>query len=183
MKPLAETLSSELLDIVDEADRVVGVRTRGDVHRLGLMHRSVHVLVFNRSGELLLQKRSLQKDECQGMWDSSCAGHIESGQTYDSTAPRELEEELGIACDESLQALFKMRPSKENGFEFAMVYRLVHDGPFCLAADEIDEVAWFKTTEVDRWVENTINREIGEIQSLTSGFCRIWQKYHRHYAL
>lgn len=177
MKPLAETLSSELLDIVDDTDRVVGSRTRGDIHRLGLKHRSVHVLVFSSAGELLLQKRSMMKDECRGMWDSSCAGHVESGQSYEETAPRELEEELGISVDESLQALFKMPATADSGLEFAMVYRTVHDGPFEFAEDEIDEIAWYSTSEIDLWVRATMNQASDTPQTLTSGFCEIWQHY------
>ena len=113
---MAQTLSSELLDVVDPADRVIDTRTRGEIHRLRLMHRSVHVLVFNTAGELLLQKRSMQKDECAGMWDSSCAGHVESGQSYDQTAPRELEEELGFSSPQPLTPLFKMSATEDNGF-------------------------------------------------------------------
>ena len=44
---MAETLSSELLDVVDSADQVVGSRTRGEIHELRHMHRSVHVLVLS----------------------------------------------------------------------------------------------------------------------------------------
>ncbi len=177
MKRVAETLSTELLDVVDAADQVVAQRSRGDVHKLRLMHRSVHVLVFNARGELLLQKRSMQKDECQGMWDSSCAGHVESGQSYEETAPRELAEELGLSNQAELDALFKMPATEDNGLEFAMVYRTQHEGPFTFAEDEIDEVAWFSAEQVDEWVADTTASKPGHEQSLTSGFCEIWQCY------
>ena len=52
---------TEIFDIVDECDEVIGSASREEVHRKGLKHRSVH-LVFNRKGEVLLQKRSMQKD-------------------------------------------------------------------------------------------------------------------------
>lgn len=179
MKLLAQTLSSELLDVVDAADQVVGCRTRGDIHQLRLMHRSVHVLVFSSDGALLLQKRSMQKDECGGMWDSSCAGHVESGQSYEQTAPRELEEELGLPLSVPLQQLFKMPATPDNGHEFAMVYRTVHDGPFVFAEDEIDEIAWFGKPAIDQWVADTLAISDQAAQTLTSGFCEIWQQYRR----
>ena len=56
----------EFLDVVDESDNVVGRSRRSDVHQRGLLHRSIHLLVFNRSGELLMQKRSMEKDEAPG---------------------------------------------------------------------------------------------------------------------
>ncbi len=170
---MAETLSSELLDIVDSSDVVVGSLSRGEIHRQGLMHRSVHVLVFNNSNSILLQKRSMLKDECGGMWDSSCAGHVESGQGYDETAPRELEEELGFISTNTLQPLFKMPPTAANGNEFAMVYRTDFDGPFTVAEDEIDEIRWFDLSVVDDWVCHGGNPD-GE---LTVGFCEIWRQY------
>jgi len=77
-----KTSLSELLDVVDDRDQVIGTLTRGEIHRRELKHRSVHVLVFDGDGSVLLQKRSMEKDECAGMWDTSCAGHVESGQDY-----------------------------------------------------------------------------------------------------
>ena len=53
-------VSQELLDVVDENDRVVAVKTRGEIHAQGLMHRAVHILVFNQQGDLFIQKRSMK---------------------------------------------------------------------------------------------------------------------------
>lgn len=172
---MAETLSSERLDVVDTKDQVTGSLSRGEVHQRGLMHRSVHVLVFNSEGSVLLQKRSMQKDECRGMWDSSCAGHVESGQGYDETVPRELQEELGFVAGKALQSLFKMQPTAVNGNEFAMVYRVDYNGPFIAAEDEIDELQWFALDDVDVWVERGESIIAGA--ELTSGFCEIWRRY------
>ncbi len=172
---MAETLSSELLDIVDDHDCVIGTLSRGEVHLQGFKHRSVHVLVFNANNAILLQKRSMQKDECQGMWDSSCAGHVESGQSYEDTAPRELIEELGFSPMWPLVFLFKMLPTKDNGWEFAQVFRTDYNGPITVAADEIDEVQWFEPDVVDAWVSgDSTEIPVGE---LTNGFCEIWKRY------
>lgn len=179
MIPVAETLSTELLDVVDSADQVVDVRSRGEIHRERLMHRSVHVLVFNAGGELLLQKRSMLKDECRGMWDSSCAGHVEAGQTYHETAPRELSEELGLSLDTALEPLFKMPATEVNGLEFAMVYRTIHNGPFVFAEDEIDAIKWFDFAHVDQWVAETVSATDTSSRTLTSGFCEIWNRYRQ----
>ncbi len=163
-----------MLDVVDVDDRVIGVATRGDIHARGLMHRAVHVLVFNREGSVLLQKRSIQKDQCAGMWDSSCAGHVESGQSYQETAPRELQEELGFEPVEPLQFLFKMPPGKENGYEFAMVFAIEHEGPFTAAPDEIDELQWFSCAQIDEWIKKPATNDS---QELTTGFIEIWNRY------
>jgi len=169
-----------LLDIVDHCDQVIGTLSRGEVHARGLMHRSVHVLVFHTDGRLLLQKRSLQKDNCPGMWDSSCAGHVESGADYNETANRELTEELGFKPESPLQSVFKMSPTRDNGLEFAMVFQTIFDGPFVLARDEIDEVRWVDLLGVDQWCRASCDAgaldDSGFPGELTSGFTEIWQR-------
>lgn len=173
---MAETSLTELLDVVDLNDVVVDSKSRGDVHRLQLPHRSVHVLVFNGSGDLLLQKRSMLKDECAGMWDTSCAGHVEAGQDYGETALREFEEELGIQLNLEPEYLFKMSPTVGNGMEFAAIYRVYHDGPFVAAEDEIDELEWFSGEQLDLWI-NGDSALAGAV--LTTGFCEIWRRYRK----
>lgn len=175
--PGVQTTSTELLDIVDETDNVIGSATRGDIHLRGLVHRSIHVLVFDGAEKILLQKRSMQKDQCAGMWDTSCAGHVEAGQGYEETAPRELDEELGFTPDAPLQALFKMQPTSANGNEFAMVYSVVHKGPFTAAQDEIDELRWFSFAEIDEWVDRLASSTGGRSPDLTSGFMEIWSRF------
>src|SRR6187549_1903564 len=86
----------ELFVIVDENDQPVGTMPRREVHRLKQRHRAVHLLVVNREGKIFLHKRSMKKDLFPGVWDSSAAGHVGAGEDYDSTAVRELHEELGI---------------------------------------------------------------------------------------
>ena len=67
---------------------MIGREPRSVVHARGLRHRAVHVLVFNSAGELFLQKRSMTKDNDPGLWDSSCSGHVDAGETYDEAAVR-----------------------------------------------------------------------------------------------
>ncbi len=173
---MAETSASELLDVVDLSDTVVDSMSRGEVHRLQLPHRSIHVLVFNSDGKCLLQKRSMLKDECAGMWDSACAGHVEAGQDYAITTVREFDEELGVKLDATPEYLFKMTPTAGNGMEFAAVYRVYHDGPFAVAEDEIDELEWFSVSQLDRWVNGESAVTGAE---LTTGFGEIWRRFRQ----
>ncbi|MGB8170892.1 MAG: 16S rRNA (adenine(1518)-N(6)/adenine(1519)-N(6))-dimethyltransferase RsmA, partial [Chthoniobacteraceae bacterium] len=89
----AQDVHGEIFDVVDEGDRVIGQKSRFEVHRQKMLHRAVHIFVFNEAGELFLQRRSKWKDVHPLRWDSSAAGHVNAGQTYDETAPREIEEE------------------------------------------------------------------------------------------
>src|SRR4051812_21911328 len=113
--------ADEVFDIVNERDEVIGRQTRAEVHRLGLRHRAVHVLVFNQRGEVFLQKRSMKKDTFPGAWDSSASGHLDSGEDYGACAARELGEEIGLKVAGPLVQLFKIDACLETGQEFIRV--------------------------------------------------------------
>jgi isopentenyl-diphosphate delta-isomerase type 1 len=167
-------VNQELLDVVNEDDEIIGVKTRGEIHALGLMHRSVHILVFNSQGQLFIQKRSMSKDNAPGLWDSSAAGHVDSGEEYHSCAIRELGEELGITVSASLEPLFRLQASTITGMEHCTVYRFINDGPFELQAEEIDEGAWVSANEMDR-------RVCEEDPTLTLVLQFIWEKYRQDF--
>lgn len=150
---LSLAMPEELFDVVNEHDEVVGRQPRSEVHRLGLKHRAVHVLVFNARGDLFLQKRALTKDSFPGTWDSSASGHLAPGESYDECAVREVEEELGWKLTAPPQRLFKITACPETGQEFVWVYRAEAEGPFRLHPEEISEGGWFAPTEVSRWLQ------------------------------
>ena len=145
-------MPEEIFDVVNERDEVIGRQTRAEVHRLGLRHRAVHVLLFNLRGETFLQKRSLKKDRQPGLWDSSASGHVDSGEDYDACAVRELREELGVSLPAPPRRLFKLAASAETDQEFVWVYRGGAEGPFVLNPDEIELGGWFAPEEVTRWM-------------------------------
>ena len=144
--------SDEIFDVVNDHDEVIGRETRGKVHRLGLKHRAVHVLVYNRRGELFLQKRSMKKDTFPGAWDSSASGHLDAGEEYDACAVRELWEEIGLKTERPLTRLFKLDACAETGQEFVWVYRLESEGPFTLHPEEIETGGWFAPEKVTSWM-------------------------------
>src|SRR6266542_4522429 len=90
-------MADEYFDVVNERDEPVRRALRSEVHANAWLHRAVHVLVFDDHCRLFLQKRSMKKDTCPGLWDSSCSGHLDAGEDYDAAAIRELQEELGLS--------------------------------------------------------------------------------------
>ena len=162
-------MAEEIFDIVNERDEVVGRNTRSEVHRLGLRHRAVHVLVFNARGEIFLQKRSLKKDRHPGVWDSSTSGHVDSGEDYDATAVREVREEIGLNLSRTPQRLFKINACAETEGEFVWVYRCASEGPFELNAEEIERGDWFAPEKVTRLIHE-------RRQDFAPAFVFIWAK-------
>ena len=141
-------MPEDIFDIVNNNDEVIGQKPRSLVHTEGLKHRAVHVLVFNAAGNVFLQKRSENKDNNPGVWDSSCSGHVDSGESYEVAAERELMEEIDLLIEQPLEPLFKIDACENTGHEFVWVYQTVHEGPFTLNPDELDDGQWFKPAEI-----------------------------------
>ncbi len=141
---------TELFDIVDEEDRLIGQAPRSACHgNPALIHRVAHVLVFNRRGELLLQKRSGTKDIQPGKWDTSVGGHLDPGETYLQAACREMREELGIAGI-PLTFLYHSRIRNEIESENVATFLARYDGEIRFEPREIDEVSFWTAQEIDR---------------------------------
>jgi 16S rRNA (adenine1518-N6/adenine1519-N6)-dimethyltransferase len=160
--------ASEQFAVVDAEDRVVGQAPRGEVHANNLLHRAVHILLFNTAGEVFLQKRSRKKDRHPCVWDSSAAGHVDAGEDYDETAARELEEELGITAE--LQRMVKLPASDRTGMEFIWLYRGRHEGPFRLARGEIELGAFFPPALVTKWLA-------ARPDDFAPGFAECWKTF------
>jgi len=160
-------MSEELFNVVNEHDEVVGQAPRSEVHAQGLLHRAVHVLVFNSRGEVFLQKRSMTKDTSPGLWDSSASGHVDSGEDYDSCATRELREEIGLIPARAPRRLFKLPAGPETDQEHVWVYRCDAEGPFQLNPDEIERGEWVSPGEVDRRVHE-------QPEAFASAFRHLW---------
>jgi 16S rRNA (adenine1518-N6/adenine1519-N6)-dimethyltransferase len=167
--PKAGAAGSERFPVVDENDRLVRDAPRGEVHGNNLRHRAVHIFIFNRLGELLLQKRSRWKDRHPLLWDSSAAGHVEAGEEYDETASRELEEELGVKAE--LTRVAKLPCSERTGWEFIWLYRGEHEGPFQFAKAEIEHGEFFPIDVVSRWVK-------ARPDDFAPGFLECWKAFN-----
>ena len=160
-------MAEEYFDVVNERDEPVGRATRREVHARKLWHRAVHILVFDAAGRIFLQKRSMKKDISPGLWDSSCAGHVDAGEDYDTAAVRELGEELGLQLAETPERWLRLESRPETGWEFCWVYRLTHEGPFTLHPEEIETGEWLTMDEVRRRLAN-------QPEQYCSAFRLIW---------
>jgi 16S rRNA (adenine1518-N6/adenine1519-N6)-dimethyltransferase len=143
----------EMCDVVDSDDRILESRLRSEVHVNNLMHRAVHLWIFNSRGELFLQKRSPWKFNHPDQWCSSAAGHVDTGETYEEAAHREMKEEIGADCP--LVKFWKVGASEETGYEFVEYLVGLCDGPFRFAPGEVETGAFFPIEQIRRWVERT----------------------------
>jgi 16S rRNA (adenine1518-N6/adenine1519-N6)-dimethyltransferase len=142
----------ELFDVVDAHDRVIGRATRAEVHARRLLHRAVHIFLFNSAGELLLQRRSAWKDEYPLCWTSSASGHLDAGEDYPAAAVRELREELGIAVD--LEFLTKLPAGPETANEHTALFRAVSENRPVFPPEEIESVEFFSLEDVTQMIHD-----------------------------
>lgn len=150
--PSAGQNLDELFDVVDDHDEVIAQAPRREVHARRLKHRAIHVLVFGSDGRVFLQKRSLAKDSSPGLWDSSCSGHLDAGESYDQAAQRELFEEIGLRLPAPPERWFRIEACPDTGWEFVWVYRTFSDGPFHLNPSEIETGAWYVRAQLSEVV-------------------------------
>jgi isopentenyldiphosphate isomerase len=139
--------SAELVDVVDDDDRVVRTVTRAEMRAGRLLHRAVSIAVFGSDGRLLVHRRADTKDVWPGMWDIAAGGVVGAGEQYDDAARRELAEELGIEVDE-MEFLGAGRFADEAVALIGRGYRCTHDGPFTFTDGEIAEVRWVDAPEL-----------------------------------
>jgi len=142
----------ELFDVVDDDDRVFGRMRRDDVHRWQLRHRAAHVLVVNSHGEVFVQRRSTLKECAPGLWDTSVAGHVQSGETYAACAVRELAEEIGLPPATPLCQVGYLEASPDTGWEFVAVFLCRSDGPLVLCPEEIADGRWTSPETLAQWM-------------------------------
>ncbi len=161
--------ASEMFDVVDENNVVIGQKPRGEVHAQGLRHRALHLFVFDKSGHIYLQKRSHLKDVHPLAWDSSASGHLDVGESYAACAIREAKEEIGIEL-QSTEKIADIAACEATGMEFVELHRADHNGPMKFAPDEINCGQWFKPETVTEWIAE-------RPQDFATGFLECWKAY------
>ncbi len=176
----------EIFDIVDETGEPTGfTKERTQVHADGDLHRTSHVWIVkdNEKGglDVLLQKRSQDKDSHPGCYDISSAGHIPAGCGYIESALRELEEELGIKAEaQELEERMRRRIAEKNIFygkafidnQVTRVYRLKKNNleinELKLQKEEIEEVIWMDYETCLEAVRNNTIKHCINLQELES---------------
>ena len=86
----------EQVILVDDQDRVLGTMDKMEAHEKGILHRAFSILIFNKKGEMLIQKRARSKYHSGGLWTNACCSHPLPNETLDDATRRRLKDEMGI---------------------------------------------------------------------------------------
>lgn len=163
----------EFFDVLDENGQKTGkIKERSLVHEDGDIHGTVHIWIRRKTQkgyDLLLQKRSMNKDSFPGCYDISSAGHISAGDEPLESAIRELSEELGIyATRDQLKYVgthkgimhgnFYGRDFKNHEISSVYIYEEPVDiNKLKLQTDEVEDVMWI---DFDELLDRMKNQEI-----------------------
>ncbi|WP_329389549.1 NUDIX hydrolase [Streptomyces sp. NBC_01716] len=144
--------ADEILDIVDEQDRVVGRAPRGEVYAKGLRHRCVFVLARDAESRVFVHRRTATKLVFPSHHDMFVGGVVGAGETYDDAALREAEEELGVSGLPRPVPLFSFLYEAGGGqlSWWSRVYEVRCVLPVSPQAEEIDWHAFLTEEELER---------------------------------
>ncbi|MBO1332584.1 NUDIX hydrolase [Streptomyces sp. VRA16 Mangrove soil] len=144
---------SELVEHVDEYDRVVGVVERGEAEREGWPHRIATTICRDRAGRILVLRRSETHPRFPGYYDVMVGGAAGVGEPYEEAAARELSEELGVRVP--VRFLFKFLCREGISPIWLGVHEAIVPEALVPDPDEIDWQDWVTVAElhesVDQW--------------------------------
>ena len=140
-------MSEEWVDWVDEQDQVLQAVPRSQMRRELLRHRATYIVVENSQQQIYVQRRTLSKDYCPGMLDACCGGVVQAGESYDLSAVRELEEEMGIS-GVSLTPWGTFYTEDHKGKVWGGIYSCRYEGPLRLQAEEVEYVELMMVEEI-----------------------------------
>jgi len=145
------------LILVNEVDESLGAMEKMEVHQKGLLHRAFSVFVFNKKGEMLLQKRAAGKYHSPGLWTNSCCSHPQPGYEIIPAATLRLQEEMGFTTSLEKAFDFIYKVTFENGLtenEFDHVLLGNYDGVVTPNAEEVEDYRYLSLTEIKNLLQS-----------------------------
>ncbi len=112
--------------LVDKNDTQIGLMSKLDAHKKGILHRAFSVFVLNNNNEIMLQKRAYNKYHSGGLWTNTCCSHQREGENTIEAGKRRLLEEMGFETELKIITSFIYKVEFENGLtEHELDYLLI----------------------------------------------------------
>ncbi|GGM55448.1 putative Nudix hydrolase [Micromonospora sonchi] len=142
--------ADELLDIVDDQDRVIGQARRDEAYARRLRHRCVFVLARDAAGRIFVHRRTAQKLVFPSCYDMFVGGVVGAGESYDEAALREAEEELGVTGLPAPVPLFKFLYESPEHTWWSFIYEVRCPSTVVPQAEEVAWHAFLTEAELHR---------------------------------
>lgn len=159
-----------LIQVVDDFNEPIGSAPKSKVNDEGLSHRIVHVLIFNKKGELLLHQRGKNLHYLPLHWCTSAGGYVDAGETYAVAATRELKEELGVdaALEEVASYLYYDETRKTK--KFTKLYKGIYNNLFNPSEHEVEKVEFFTLEKALELANNSHEKVHPELKRALSEY-------------
>lgn len=153
----------EYFDVLNENGEFTGkIEIREKCHEEGLWHRAVYAFIFNKNGDVLLQKRSKNKKLWPNLWDVTAGGHCLKGEFGKQALIREIKEELNIEIAEneieylvgSISTNIKGNIVDNHFNECYIITKDIEISKIQLQEDEVDDIKWFTKQEILNKINN-----------------------------
>lgn len=141
----------ELVDLIDPDNRVLGQTSRREVRTRNLLHRGVGILCLDSRDRVYVHRRTETKDVFPGMYDMFVGGVVGAGESFETAATREIDEELGIRGPRP-RYLFRHLYHGPRNHSLIQVYSVVWDGEIRHQESEVAWGDWLPRSELDGWV-------------------------------
>jgi len=140
----------ERIVLVNKKNETIGTEEKMKAHRVGKLHRAFSVLLFNKKGEALIQKRTKSKYHSPGLWTNTCCSHPRPREEVKSAAERRLKEEMGINCKlkEVFNFVYKAKLDSLIEHEFDHVFLGKFDGSPKPSKKEVADWRWVKLKDL-----------------------------------
>jgi isopentenyl-diphosphate Delta-isomerase len=148
----------ETINVVDTFGNRIGTIGKLDAHVQGVLHEAFSIFIFNKKGEMLIQRRAEGKYHSGGLWTNTCCSHPRHTEPVEAAIHRRLKEEMGFDCDMKKMFSFVYRVKLDNGlteYEFDHVYAGVIEGEMLQPnPEEVCDYAWTTIPELQANVKN-----------------------------
>lgn len=143
--------------LVDTEDNEVGQMEKMEAHEKGVLHRAFSVIVFNRTGEMLLQKRAVSKYHSGGLWTNACCSHPGPNELMADAAKRRLAEEMGIETEPNFLFKFIYKAVLDNNlteYEYDHVFTATYEGSPDVNSDEVEDWKYISLEALRKDIED-----------------------------
>ena len=169
-------MKKENVVLVDRNDKPMGLMPKLEAHEKGVLHRAFSVFILNRKGQLMLQRRALDKYHSPGLWTNTCCSHPRESESIIEAGLRRLKEEMGFTTPLKPMFSFIYKSKFDNGLtehEFDHVLLGYYDKPPFINAIEVSEWKWMSLEKIILEIKN-------KPEDFTVWFKIIFERFYNH---
>ena len=169
-------MKKENVVLVDRKDNPMGLMPKLEAHEKGVLHRAFSVFILNQKGQLMLQRRALDKYHSPGLWTNTCCSHPRESEGNIEAGVRRLKEEMGFTTPLKPMFSFIYKSKFDNGLtehEFDHVLLGYYDKQPLINTIEVSEWKWMSLDKIILEIKN-------KPEDFTVWFKIIFERFYNH---